>query len=170
MKNNALRSLLPIAGWSDDVANAVEITGGTDPILPTPFRIGETSTATLAAIGLAASDLWELRTGRQQDISVDARRATASLRSGHYMQMDGADVSTARNSVMGVYPAKNGRWSYLHCNFPNHRAAALGVLGVEEDRDAVREAVARRASTEISCRRPVLSSRQSGLQPPICGS
>ena len=37
---------------------------------------------------------------------------------------------------MGVYPAKNGRWSYLHCNFPNHRAAALSVLGVPEDREA----------------------------------
>ena len=43
---------------------------------------------------------------------------------------------------MGVYPAKNGRWSYLHCNFPNHRAAALSVLGVTEDREAVRRAVA----------------------------
>jgi crotonobetainyl-CoA:carnitine CoA-transferase CaiB-like acyl-CoA transferase len=43
---------------------------------------------------------------------------------------------------MGVYPAKDGRWSYLHCNFPNHRAAALKVLGVPEDREAVRKAVA----------------------------
>ena len=58
------------------------------------------------------------------------------------MQMDGAPLSTERNTVMGVYPAMNGRWSYLHCNFPNHRAAALGVLGVPEDREAVRKAVA----------------------------
>jgi crotonobetainyl-CoA:carnitine CoA-transferase CaiB-like acyl-CoA transferase len=43
---------------------------------------------------------------------------------------------------MGTYPAKHGRWSYLHCNFPNHRAAALKVLGVPEDRDAVTRAVA----------------------------
>ena len=42
---------------------------------------------------------------------------------------------------MGVYPTKDGRWSYLHCNFPNHRAAALSVLGVAEDRDAVARAV-----------------------------
>jgi len=58
------------------------------------------------------------------------------------MQMEGAPVSTERNTVMGVYPARNGRWSYLHCNFPNHRAAALSVLGVPEDREAVRKAVA----------------------------
>ena len=142
MTNDALRTLLPIGGWLEERARTVEITGGTDPILPTPFRIGETSAATLAAIGLAVCDVWELRTGHRQEVAVDTRQATASLRSGRYMQMDGAAVSTERNQVMGVYPAKNGSWSYLHCNFPNHRAAALSVLGVPEDREEVRKAVA----------------------------
>src|SRR2546421_7154867 len=139
MSHDALRTILPVAGWSEDRARAVEITGEADPILPTSFRIGETSAAALAAVGLAVCDLWELRTGRRQQIAVDTRRATASLRSGQYMKMDGAPVSTERNTIMGVYPARNGRWSYLHCNFPNHRAAALGVLGVPEDREAVRK-------------------------------
>src|SRR5881628_2444814 len=142
MTNDALRTIFPIAGWGDERVRTVEITGGTDPILPTPFRIGETSAAALAAVGLAVSDLWALRAGRGQDVAVDTRQATASLRSGHYLKMDGAHVSTERNAVMGVYPAKNGRWSYLHCNFPNHRAAALEVLGVAEDRSAVARAVA----------------------------
>jgi crotonobetainyl-CoA:carnitine CoA-transferase CaiB-like acyl-CoA transferase len=142
MTSDALRTILPLAGWSDDRARAVEISADADPILPTPFRIGETSAAALAAVGLAASDIWEVRTGRRQQIAVDTRQVTASLRSGHYMKMDGAPVSTERNTVMGVYPARNGRWSYLHCNFPNHRAAALSVLGVPEDREAVRKAVA----------------------------
>src|SRR5262245_31371364 len=142
MTNAALRTILPSAGLSEDRAPTVEISRDTDPILPTPFRIGETSAAALGAVGLAVSDLWELRTGRPQKVAVDTRQATASLRSGHYMKLENAPVSTERNSVMGVYPAKNGGWSYLHCNFPNHRAAALGVLGVPEDREAVRKAVA----------------------------
>ena len=143
MTNDILRTLLPIAGWDEERTQGLTITGGTDPILPTSFRIGDTSTAALSAVGLAVSDLWESRTGRRQEVAVDARRATASLRSGKYMQMDGASVSTERNTVMGVYPTKDGRWSYLHCNFPNHRAAALSVLGVAEDRDAVIKAVAK---------------------------
>jgi len=143
MTNEILRTLLPIARWDEERTQGLTITGGTDPILPTSFRIGDTSTAALSAVGLAVSDLWESRTGRRQEVSVDARRATASLRSGKYMQMDGADVSTERNTVMGVYPTKDGRWSYLHCNFPNHRTAALSVLGVAEDRDAVTKAVAK---------------------------
>jgi len=143
MTNEILRTLLPIAGLNEERTQGLTITGGTDPILPTSFRIGDTSTAALSAVGLAVSDLWESRTGRRQEVSVDARRATASLRSGKYIQLDGAGVSTERNTVMGVYPTKDGRWSYLHCNFPNHRAAALSVLGVAEDRDAVTKAVAK---------------------------
>src|SRR5712691_1617445 len=140
--HDALRTLLPVAGWTEERARSVEITGGADPVLPTPFRIGETSAAALAATGLAAADLWELRSGRRQEVAIDLRQATASLRSGHYLQVDGAGVPTERNAVMGMYPAKNGRWSYIHANFPNHRAAALSVLGCEDNRDAVREAVA----------------------------
>jgi crotonobetainyl-CoA:carnitine CoA-transferase CaiB-like acyl-CoA transferase len=149
MISSALRTILPIAGWPEERARAVEITAAADPILPTPFRIGEASTATLAAVGLAVSDLWELRTGRRQGIAIDTRQATASLRSGTYLKIDGTPVPFGRNEVMGSYPAKNGRWSYLHCNFPNHRAAALRVLGVPEDREAVRKAVAQRDALEL---------------------
>ena len=142
MSYAALRTILPVAGWGDDRTRGVDISGPADPILPTSFRIGETSAAALAAVGLAASDLWTLRTGRGQEIGVDTRQATASLRSTKYMQMDGTPMPTERNTIMGTYPARNGRWSYLHCNFPNHRAAALSVLGVPENREAVRSAVA----------------------------
>ena len=160
MSHDALRTLMPIAGWPQDRASSVEITGGIDPSLPTPFRIGEPSAAALAAVGMAASDLWELRSGHQQEVAVESRQATASLRSGKYMQMDGAHVSTERNTVMGVYPAKNGRWSYLHCNFPNHRAAALSVLGVPEDRAAVRQAVSKWDALELE--EAILNAKGAG--------
>src|SRR5438094_9109044 len=160
MSHDALRTILPVAGWTDERARTVTITGGADPILPTPFRIGETSAAALAAVGLAVSDLWALRSGRGQEIVVDTRQATASLRSGHYMRMDGAPVSTERNTIMGVYPAQNGRWSYLHCNFPNHRAAALSVLGVPEDREAVRQAVAKWDARELE--EAIIAARGAG--------
>ena len=109
MTNDALRKLMPIAGWPEEHADAVQLTGDTDPILPTTFRIGETSSAALGAVGLAIADLWELRTGRHQEVSVNTRQATASMRSGKYMQMEAAPVSTERNQVMGVYPAMAGK-------------------------------------------------------------
>ena len=149
MTNDVLRTLFPIAGWLDDRTRLVEIIGGDEPILPTPFRITETSAAALAAIGLAVSDLWELRTARRQEVTVSARQATASLRSGRYMLMDGKPVPAGPNTITGIYPAINGRWSYIHCNFPNHRDAALAVLGVPDDREAVAKAVANRDALEL---------------------
>src|SRR5499427_3594966 len=142
--HDALRTILPVAGLSEDRARTVEITGGTDPVLPTPFRISES-----AATGLAASDLWELRGGRKQDVAVDLRHATASLRSGNYLQVNGVKVRGDRNEVMGMYPAKNGRWSYVQANFPNHRAAALKVLGCGESKAAVRKAVSQWDALEL---------------------
>jgi crotonobetainyl-CoA:carnitine CoA-transferase CaiB-like acyl-CoA transferase len=142
MPYEALRTILPTAGWPKDRARAVEFTGGSDPVLQTPFRIGAAGAAALAATGLAAAELWRLRTGRTQQVAVDLRQAVASLRSGHYLQVNGAKVREERNPVMGMYPSRQGRWSYIHANFPNHRAAALSVLGCEESQEAVRRAVA----------------------------
>lgn len=40
MPHGALRKILPTAGWPPERAETVIFTGGTDPVLPTPFRIG----------------------------------------------------------------------------------------------------------------------------------
>ena len=71
-----LSKILSIPGWDPWRAAEVEISGAADPILPTPFRIGEAAAASLSAVGLAVSDLWELRTGRSQQVGVNVRRAT----------------------------------------------------------------------------------------------
>jgi crotonobetainyl-CoA:carnitine CoA-transferase CaiB-like acyl-CoA transferase len=93
-------------------------------------------------------------------VTVDVRQATASLRSGRYMRLGSGDVSTERNSIMGVYRTRDARWSYLHCNFPNHRAAALGVLGVSEDRRAVADAVARWNAADLE--EAIIAARGAG--------
>jgi len=40
MPHEVLRKILSVVGWSEDQAAAVAFTGGSDPVLPTPFRIG----------------------------------------------------------------------------------------------------------------------------------
>ena len=44
------------------------------PFSPTRFRVGEAAAAALAATGLAAAELWRLRTGRRQRVRVDVHR------------------------------------------------------------------------------------------------
>ncbi len=158
--SDALRSIFPLADWSVARLSRVTITHGTDPMLPTPYRIGETAAATQAAVGLAAADLWALKGGAEQTVTVNARHATAALRSGKYLGLDGKPVPTDAHPLMGIYPARDGEWCYLHCNFPNHRAAALEVLGAAEDYDAVARAVARWDARELE--RAIIGAKGAG--------
>ena len=149
MPRDALRTILATAAQPTEPGDGVTFTGGSDPVLPTPFRIGRAGAAAVAAAGLGAAELWRTRTGRRQQIGVNLRQAAASLRSGHYLRVGDGGVPASRNAIMGAYPARNGRWSYIHANYANHRAAALNVLGVPEDRDAVARAVSRRDAAEL---------------------
>ena len=73
MINETLSMLLSISGCDAQRAAEVEIAGEMDPVLPTPFRITEAASASLSAVGLAVADLWELKTGRRQEIKVNTR-------------------------------------------------------------------------------------------------
>src|SRR5260370_11670605 len=45
MAYDALRTIMPIAGWPEERAREVEISVGADPVLPTRFRIGPAGAA-----------------------------------------------------------------------------------------------------------------------------
>jgi len=135
MPQAALRELLALGSLEGDARFA-----GADPVLRTPYRVGAAGAAALAAVGLAASELWHLRCGRRQQVSVDVRVAAASLRSGLYLRIDGKPPPPPWDPMSGFYPVRDGRWVSIHCNFSNHRAAALEVLGTGEDRAKAQEA------------------------------
>lgn len=129
MPQAALRELLALGTLEGEA----QFTGA-DPVLRTPYRVGAAGAAALAATGLAAAELWRLRGGGPQQVSVDLRAAAASLRSGYYLRIDGQPPPAPWDPMSGFYPVRDGRWISIHCNFANHRQAALQVLGVGEDR------------------------------------
>ncbi len=135
----AFRELIDLAGAARPDTDDLDIAGD-DPVLPTPFRIGAAGAAALAAAGSAASHLWELRTGRRQRVAVDVRAAVLSLRSARYLRIDGVKPPDPRDPLSGFYPVRDGRFVYIHCNFPDHRDAALGVLGAAAERTVAMEA------------------------------
>ena len=118
---------------SSDVAPAsaanVRIVGD-DPVIPTRYRIGAAGSAVIAAAGLGAASIWEMRTGRGQEVEVDVRAAVASLRSPRYMKLDGHAQRDPMDPLSGFYQVSAGRWVFVHCNFPNLRDRNLAVLGV----------------------------------------
>ena len=144
-----LDELLAVAG-RDPRAERVAIQGA-DPVFPLPFRIGSAGAASIAAAGLAAADLWALGNGGEQDVSVDVRAASAAMRSGTYLRIESESDSleqiapNVRSDVAGMYPARDGRWIYLHCNFAHHRE----LLDCSDDREGFAAAVANWDAAEL---------------------
>ena len=131
-----------------DALDSTRLTGG-DPVLPSNFKIATAATASIAAAGLAAAELWRLRGGRRQRVAVDARAAAAAFRSERYLRVDGRQPPGAWHPVSGFYRAGDGRWIQLHCNFPHHRDGVLRVLGCDGTREAVTVAVAGWKAAEL---------------------
>lgn len=141
MLQNSVRELIGLAGLAEPQAGQIQITGD-DPVFPTPYRIAASGAAAIAAAAYAAAELWRLHSGRRQSVAVDARAAAAALRSTRYLQVDGKTPDGPRDPLSGFYPARDGRWVSIHCNFPHHRDAAFKVLGVPQERDAAMRASA----------------------------
>ena len=136
---DALAELLNTVG-ADPVPTFWE---GADPVFPTPYKVGTAGAAALAAVGTAASRLWFLKTRRIQSVRVPVRAAAAAMRSAHYLRIDGQAPKTPWDPFSGYYPVKDGRWVSIHCNFANHRDAAMKVLGNPADRAAAEAASAK---------------------------
>jgi crotonobetainyl-CoA:carnitine CoA-transferase CaiB-like acyl-CoA transferase len=133
---NALQELLALANLP---GGEVSFTGS-DPVFPTPYRVGTAGAAALAAVGSAVSHLWFLSRNKNQSVKVDVRAAAAAMRSARYLKIDGQAPKEIWDPLSGYYPVKDGRWVSIHCNFANHREAAMGVLGHPPDRAAAEAA------------------------------
>src|SRR5215471_6480640 len=135
-----LAGLLRAAGHPDATAGAIELPE-TAPVLPSSFAVDAAAQATIAAAALAANELWRLRTGRRQRVSVDMRSAAIEFRSERYLRVDGKPPREHHDEIAGLYRCGDGRWVRLHTNLPHHRDGALALLGCRHERTAVERAL-----------------------------
>lgn len=143
MNDGLSHDILALIGRPRRADDRLTIAGGTDPVFRTPWRVAEAGAAALGAVGLAVSDLWRLRTGTAQAVSVDRHAAAASLRSNTYVRRNG-EKPVAWDPLIGHYPTRDGRHVFIHTNHAHHRAGALRIVGAETDsREALAAAVAK---------------------------
>jgi crotonobetainyl-CoA:carnitine CoA-transferase CaiB-like acyl-CoA transferase len=136
---NALHEILAAVDLVETPGAEVSFTGH-DPAFPTPYLVGTAGAAALGAVGLAVSRLWQLQKNRIQKVHIDVRAAAAAMRSARYLKIDGKAPKEVWDPLSGYYPVKDGRWVSIHCNFANHREAAMWVLGNPADRAAAEAA------------------------------
>lgn len=120
-----------------DRDDLLEVVG--EGALPSFFDVTGLATT---SIGMAGAMLARLNAGGVADpVAVIVDRRLASLWFGLSIRPMGWKLPPIWDAVAGDYQARDG-WIRLHTNAPHHRAAAMAVLGIPEDRDAVIRAVA----------------------------
>jgi crotonobetainyl-CoA:carnitine CoA-transferase CaiB-like acyl-CoA transferase len=128
------------SGGDPAALDAVRLTGE-EPQLPSSFRVAAAAQASIAAAGLAAANLWQLRSGQGQDVAVDMRHAVVECRSERYLRVDGKPSGPTWDAIAGIYKTRDQRFVRLHTNFRHHRDAVCKVLNCKPERDEVQAAL-----------------------------
>ena len=122
------------AGGDLSALDTVSLTGD-EPQLPSSFRVAAAAQASVAATGLAAAEIWKLRSGQSQDVAVDMRHAVVECRSERYLRVDDKPPPPAWDAIAGIYKTRDARFVRLHNNFRHHRDAVCKVLICKTQRD-----------------------------------
>jgi crotonobetainyl-CoA:carnitine CoA-transferase CaiB-like acyl-CoA transferase len=135
-----LADIWTFAGGDAAALERVRLSGD-EPQIPSSFRVAAAAQTSVAAAGLAAAEIWKLRTGEAQDVAVDMRHAVVECRSERYLRVDDKPPPPAWDAIAGVYKTGDGRFVRCHTNFPHHREAVCNVLGCEPEREKVQAAL-----------------------------
>jgi hypothetical protein len=127
-----LRAIWSAVGGDAALAARVAFEAAGD--LPSAFPVSDMAAGAVAAAALAVAEL-----AGAPAVTVDRR--LASFWFGFSLRPDGWAPAPPWDPIAGDYAASDG-WIRLHTNAPRHRAAALAVLRVDGDKDAVSRAVA----------------------------
>jgi len=130
---------------------------GNDPVFSARFKIGETTANILAGVGVAVTDIHEMKTGKRQKVAIDVRHAAATCQSSKLMRLSTASgwqqVDTPSmahmRSITQPWQCKDGRWYLPHFNLPHLHDRVIGVLKCESNADAVARAIAKWDSHDL---------------------
>lgn len=159
MTVSAFSELMAIRG-APPIGKDEVIIEGEDNIFRTPFKIGQTSAEVLAARAIAANDLWELRKGRRQGISVNIRAAAATSlsgtdmtcrrdQSGRYEPLPPSPELKHMIALTQPWPTADGRWLLPHTNLPHLERRILNLLQCESTPESLSAAVAKWNSDDL---------------------
>ena len=109
--------------------------------LPSKFNVTDLAAWSLGAVGCSIAALIERMNLSATVPKVVVDRRLASLWFNTSLYPIGWELPPLWDAVAGDYQAKDG-WIKIHTNLPHHRAAALSVLDVTADREAVAKAIA----------------------------
>ena len=162
-----LRDVLAVTGHSPGDAGGTIRFEGRDPIISSPWPLATMAGVALMAKAVAMADLWRVRTGEAQDLSVDLRQVLHRLCPFYDKKWEllngyapGAPSDPANPFMPShMYQTRDGRRMQLLNIYPRTKTAALAFFGTNDDPRAVGEAVRRWDGLELE-----EAANRAGLQ------
>jgi len=143
MDARRIARIAALGGWTVDPT--VEVSGA-DPVLATPWPVGEVAAVALAQAGAAAARLARRAGGDPGPVRTDVGDAAAATIGFAVLRVDGESMmrTNAANPWVGRYRCSDGRWIHLHGGFPPlvERLAFLFDLPAAADETSIASAVA----------------------------
>ncbi len=115
------------------------------PALKTRYYADEAAAAAIAAGAMTAADIWTLRSGETQRVTVNTREAAAALVGFLHQTFDDASkapdprgrLAAASTAANGFHKTRDARHVFLHPSFPESTKRLLKVLDCPDEPDAV---------------------------------
>ncbi|MCP5151839.1 MAG: CoA transferase [Ectothiorhodospiraceae bacterium] len=128
------------AGHGPEALDALTLTGGDTPVLPSVLAVDTAATACTALTGLAAAEVHRLAGGPWQTVTVDRRHAALAYRSERYLRIEGS-TPTVEHPAGNYFRTRDGGWVQLHMAYPHHRDGTLRRLDCGPQRADIERAV-----------------------------
>ncbi len=147
---SALEELLSSAALPNPLENTIQITGK-DPVIETSFLAGKAVASALAAQAASIIEIWKMRTGKSQHVSVDVKAAVNSLTGLNNVYQSGhlVDVGILNEPTIGFYPTLDSKWTFILGLFPHLRDGLLSLLNCANNRSAIGEAISKWNAQEL---------------------
>ncbi|KAJ7242828.1 CoA-transferase family III domain-containing protein [Mycena haematopus] len=137
------RSLWLANGLPAQFLSRLNLSNHPDSAINSSFKLGSIAQTAIGLSGLSAAQFHFLRTGVDQEVTVDARHAVLEFHSEAWHTVDGCLPGGIWDDIAGIYRTKDGHVR-IHTNFPHHRAGILSILnlpGSETSRANVQSAL-----------------------------
>jgi crotonobetainyl-CoA:carnitine CoA-transferase CaiB-like acyl-CoA transferase len=131
---------------SEDTGGKITFIGA-DPIFESRFRIGACISIPMMAAAAGAAIVWRMRTGRDQDLSIDLRKAIHGVNpvykfkptvSGYAYQMP---YGVGNPLIFDLYLTKDGRWVLPTGGYPHMMSEWCSLLRCPPDKAGIANAI-----------------------------
>lgn len=136
-----------------DLAGRVDFSDS-DPVVPSIHRVGAASAGALGAMGASVAAIWKLRSGEEQDVAVDARRAVVpGLQTIMHLRQNGYPLPPHPRGTdhRGFFRTADDRIIFVlrTLAYPEILTRLMDVLDCGYDATSVERVVARWHSEEL---------------------